>query len=155
MNTGDIAEILPTYFEENPNLQEIMEKENRVYLGIVLNMDSNNYFIPLRTNAPTGPQYSKSIYPIPSSTRPNAGLDFRKALIVNDMRHVRIIENPQVANSQMREIGNKIATIENMFGIYVNGYLKAVKKNRVQRELAYKYSTLQNYHRDLKLLPEI
>lgn len=151
MNTGDIIEISDSYFEDFPHLMEIMETDNRVYLGIILKMDKNNYFIPLRSRAPKDPVYRKSIYPIPSNTRPDAGLDMRKALIVNDPKYITVISNPKIANKQMKKINNDISTIENMFEIYVRGYKRAFRKDRIERELPFKYSTLKNYHVELGL----
>lgn len=151
MNTGDIIEISDSYFEDFPDLTEIMEADSRVYLGIILKKDSNNYFIPLRSHAPKKPVYRKSIYPIPSNTRPNAGLDMRKALIVNDSKYITVISNPKIANRQMKKINSDISTIENMFDIYVRGYKRAFRKDRLERELPFRYSTLKNYHVELGL----
>lgn len=151
MNTGDIVNISDTYFVDNPSLIEVIHTRNRMYLGIIFKRYNNYYFIPLRSDPPTGHIYQRCIFPIPSSKRRSAGLDMRKALIINDLNYITVIKSPRIANSQAQKIQAHIKTIENMFKNYVNGYKKAFKKNRIERELIYKYSTLKNYHTELKL----
>lgn len=154
-----IVKISEQYFTDNPELIEVMDIEDghkkRIYLGVIIEKDNNNFFIPFRTNTPSGKRYHKSIYPIPSNTRQHAGLDMRKALLVNNKKYVMPEENPQIASTKMKILENNIKKIEKMFSVYVNGYKKDFSKfGQVTKR--FTYSTLQNYHLELGLnkLPE-
>jgi len=75
-------------FEDKPELAAQADlKDDRIYLGIIITINNNNCFVPLETNLKDNELLKRnSQWPVPSSTRPNAGLNFEKSLIVNDLK---------------------------------------------------------------------
>ena len=85
----------------------------------------------------------------PSDKRKDAGLDYRYALIVNDESYIELQTEKKIPESQYRKIKSDYDTIKAEFTIYVNGYVKAAKKNRVEKEPLYRESCLVNFKKEL------
>ncbi|AYD39368.1 hypothetical protein D4Z93_01940 [Clostridium fermenticellae] len=94
-------------------------------------------------------------YPVPSNTRPNAGLDYRKILIVNDSKYivnVGIEDSDGVSKSQQRIIRNNYLIICKQIIAYVKRYVYSAIKEREKIEAKYRFSTLHNFHSELKII---
>ena len=77
-----IFTISKSYFTDYPALtKEADLKETRVYLGIIIKINKNNCFVPFESKLPDNEILKKFCHwPLPSSTRPKAGLNFEKSL---------------------------------------------------------------------------
>lgn len=141
------------YFRKNSSFKEMLDpfdltkQTQRQYLYINFQYKNNNILIPLRKNLPG--VNSKLYYPVPSETKPNAGLDYRKILIINNSTYIEIPTEQKLTQAQSKIIINNYDTIEKAVINYIDGYIKAANKNREYLEYDYKFSTLHNFHTEL------
>ncbi|MBQ5735930.1 MAG: hypothetical protein UH654_12405 [Lachnospiraceae bacterium] len=146
------------YFKNNSNFVEMLDPYNirkqtsRQYLYICVHYKGNKVLVPLRRNLPGN--NPKLYYPVPSQSRPNAGLDYRKMLIVNDENNIEIPTEQRLATSQAKIINDNYSTIERAVINYIKGYIKSANKNREHRDYDYSYSTLHNFHKELGINKE-
>lgn len=143
------------FFKENSGFEEMLdpfdlEKQTaRQYLYVNVKYNGNNILVPLRRNIGKSP---KLYYPVPSKTRPNAGLDYRKMLIVNNEDYIEIPSGQRLAESQTKIISDNYDTIEKAVIKYIDGYIKSANKNREHRDFDYSFSTLHNFHKELGIV---
>lgn len=144
------------YFLDHPDLKEIlksdkMDESNRVHLFLNIRYKENNIFIPLRSNIDPMPKFGLIGFAVPSKARPNAGLDYRKILIINDLDYIEFPDYMKIPVSQQKLINQGISTIEAQSIDYIKGYEKSFKKGRTLKDNKYKYSSLCNFHKELGL----
>lgn len=144
------------YFRSNSGFVEMLDpydikkQTSRQYLYINVQYKGNTVLVPLRRNLPGN--NLKLYYPVPSETRPNAGLDYRKMLIVNDTNNIEVPTTQRLATSQVKIINDNYAKIEKAVINYIDGYIKSANKNREHKDYAYSYSTLHNFHKELGIV---
>lgn len=151
-----ICIIEPSFIDKHPSLKkEANSKENRIYLGIKIKINDNNYFIPFETKLFKHPRLvGVSQYPVPSNKRPNAGLNFEKCLVINDSKYIKkeiLITEAKMSNKQKSILKNNEKDITNKFNLYIKKYITACKKNREKREFIFKYSTLHEFKDELNI----
>ena len=155
MQNFDCVFIKESFFIANKNYIEMLDYDNsnkqshRNYIYLAFSFNDNNFFVPFRTNTP---KLNKSgiIFPLPTKTRPYACLDYRKILIINNNDY--IIKHINVPNAQLKTINANKPKIYKEVENYINGYIKAVLKNRHLTDPKYKFSTLHNFHKELNLV---
>ncbi|MDR2168092.1 MAG: hypothetical protein LBE35_09635 [Clostridiales bacterium] len=141
------------YFAKNRDFIEMLDpydvkkQSSRCYLFVEIRHNGNNFFVPLRESVDF--RIGNIGYPVQSSTRPNAGLDFRKTLIVNNSEYIQELEQVMISSSQMRKIVRDFAAIRRLFAHYISGYVRAALKGREKIDRLYKFSTLHNFHKEL------
>src|SRR5699024_5177764 len=87
----DIVIIKEEYFVRNQHFVEMLDPKNidkqkrRMYL-LSIKINEKNCLIPFRSNISNAPH--RAVFPLPTQSRPNAGLDFRKMLIVSDFNQI-------------------------------------------------------------------
>ena len=86
---------------------------------------------------------------VPSNKRKDAGVDYRYALIVNEEEYIELQIEKKIPESQYRKIKNEYETISEEFRVYLKGFIKAVKKKRVEKEPLYRESSLINFKSEL------
>lgn len=123
-----------------------IKQSHRYYLCLKIAIDGNNYYIPLRNNlgADVRP-YGRIGHSVPSDSRLDAGLDYRYALIINDNKYIDIPLTQKIPNRQWNKINSDYNSIISEFTIYISGFKKALKKNRVDKEALYRESSLINF----------
>ena len=125
------------YFKENKNFVEMLDpydlkkQTSRQYLYISVKYGQNNILVPLRRNAGKN---LKMFYPVPSQSRPNAGLDYRKMLIVNNLEYIETPSSQRLADGQKKIISDNYETIEKAVVRYIDGYIKSANKNREHKD---------------------
>ena len=78
-------------------------------------------------------------------------MDYSKAVLL--VRDEYISDDAfMIPQNEFLKIKEHTHFIEQKFNKYILHYIEAVKKNDVNVLRAYKFSTLQNYHRELGLL---
>lgn len=82
---------------------------------------------------------------IPSKNRPFAGLDYRYSLIVNEKKYIETHIERIIPQKQYRKIIRDYEDIQKEFESYLRGFIKALKKNRIQKEPLYRESSLINF----------
>lgn len=143
------------FFNENSDFVEMLDpfdlskQTARQYLYINVKYKGNNVLVPLRRNVGNN---RKLYYPVPSETRPNAGLDYRKILIVNNEDYIETPSSQRLADSQTKIINDNYSTIEKAVFKYIDGYIKSANKNREHRDYEYSFSTLHNFHEELGIV---
>lgn len=141
------------YFKSNSGFVEMLDpydiqkQTSRQYLYVHVQYKGNKVSVPLRRNLPGN--NPKLYYPVSSQSRPNAGLDYRKMLIVNDESNIEVPTEQRLATSQVKIINDNYDTIEKAVISYIDGYIKSASKNREHRDYDYSYSTLHNFQKEL------
>lgn len=130
---------------------EILHKSERPYVVMIAQIENNTFAIPFRTNINhnSGYKFSKSL----RNTTSNTGLDFSKAVIVNDKKFIGGVTT--IDNYEYKELNDKCYFIIKKFVNYLNGYKKYVTgetNEYISRK--YKYTTLQYYHKELGITPK-
>ena len=148
--------IRESYFKDNQHLVKILDSGNaskqskRTHLCVLIEMNSNKSYIPLRNNLGDDVRkFGRIGHSVPSDKRKNAGLDFRYALIINDESYIEIQKDKRIPESQYRKIKNDYDAISNEFSVYVKGFIKVAKKKRIDKEPLYRVSSLVNYTSEL------
>ncbi len=147
------------FFLEHPNFQKMLDPDNvskqskRIHICIKVDINTNTFYIPLRNNlgAPVR-KFGRIGYSVPSRSRPNAGLDFRYAIVINDVKYIESHTVQKIPHSQYAIISNHYEEIKKLFSIYLNGYKKAARKGRIQKEPLYRESSLINFCNELDLV---
>ncbi len=146
------------YFEQHPDYVKMLDEGNpdkqshRTHIFINFEYNENNFYIPLRNNLgePIRP-FGKIGYPVPSLSRPNAGLDYRHMIIVNDEKYIEYPKELHIPRSQSRVIDDNYKTIKKEASEYISGFIRAAKKNRIQSEPKYRESSLINFVSELNV----
>lgn len=144
------------YFIDNPNLKNMLDPGNiskqskRTHLCVKIVINNNNVYIPLRNNlgAPIR-KFGKIGFSVPSQKRPNAGLDYRYSLIINNNNYIESHTDQKLPNSQYTLINQNYGIITKEITEYINKYIKSVNKNRNAIEPLFKLSSLINFHDEL------
>lgn len=146
------------YFLDNPNFKNMLDPGNsskqskRTYLCVKVQIGNNNVYIPLRNRlGKPVRKFGKVGFSVPSSKRPDAGLDYRYSLIINDSTYIEKHKEQKLPNSQYKIIEDNYTVIEREILEYINKYIKAANKNRHTKEPLFKVSSLINFHKELKI----
>lgn len=148
--------IRESYFKKNATFIKMLDAGNsskqskRTHLCIMITLNTNNFYIPLRNNLGNDVRkFGRIGHSVPSAKRENAGLDYRYALIVNDESYIEQQTDKKIPESQYKKIKNDYELIKAEFSVYVNGYIKAAKKKRTEKEPLYRVSSLINFEDEL------
>lgn len=151
--------IKKSYFEAHRNFIKVLDVGNigkqskRTHLCIKIELNQNDFYIPLRNNLGADiRKFGRIGHSVPSEKRKNAGLDFRYALIVNNPAYIEVQTERKIPVSQYRCIQRDYNLIQSEFEVYLRGYSKAAKKGRIEKEPLYRESSLINFHKELKIL---
>lgn len=143
------------YFE-NHKLIKVLDVGNtnkqsrRSHLCLQISSDNNHYYIPLRNNLGKDIRvFGRIGHLVPSKIRPNAGLDYRYTLVINDQKYIEYTIEQRIPNSQIRIIENDYEKIIQEFNQYVSGFIKTYKKNRLKYSALYRESSLINFVEEL------
>ena len=144
------------YFINNAHFAKMLDSGNtikqshRTHLCVQLTINNNTFYIPLRNNLGSAVRkFGRIGHSIPADNRPNAGLDYRYAIIVHDPDYIEIPSSQRIPNRQHQKILSDISTIQTEFEQYLTGFIKAAKKNRIDKEALYRESSLINFLEDL------
>ena len=144
--------IRENYFKEHSDFKKVLDsgdtskQSKRAHLCIKVEIDCNQYYIPLRNNlGDEVRKFGRIGHSVPSSKRGNAGLDYRYAMNINDSKYIELQTELKIPNSQFRCIKNDMDSIVKEFETYLRGYIRAVKKKRNEKEPLYRESSLINF----------
>ena len=146
------------YFKEHTDFVNMLDPNNfdkqskRTHLCVMVNINNNQVFVPLRNNLGEPlRKFGKIGFPVPSAKRPNAGLDYRYCLIVNDDNYIEWHKDVKLPNAQLSIIKKNYETIVNEVHTYIGKYIKVARKHREKKEPLFKQSSLMNFHKELGL----
>lgn len=154
----NIVFIKDKYFKQNKHLEEVLDpydivkQTQRQYVFLKIQYKDNNILVPLRSELPSNERIGTIGYPVPSNKKINAGLDFRKILIVNELSYIELTKYPKIPKSQQQIIEQNYQVIEKRVLQYINGYIKSALKKRERRDKKYRFSTLHNFHNELGII---
>lgn len=143
------------YFEERASYIKMLDpgepgKQHRSYLFVGFLYNDSRFYIPLRNHLGNAVRpFGKIGYPVPSSTRQDAGLDYRYMLIVNDDSYIEIPSTQRIPASQSQIMEENYDTIVGEATAYISGFVKAAKKGRVDKKAKYRASSLVNFYEEL------
>ncbi len=127
---------------------EIEYKPERPYIVMVIEIDGNRFALPFRTNIRHN--YCYKFRNSGRETQSSTGIDFTKAVIVNDDSYIG--EHTTIDNKEYVELMNKFYFIVSKFKQYLNGY-KEYRKFGGDEILTrkYRFTTLKYFERELKI----
>ena len=125
---------------------EIEHKTDRPYMVMLIQIDNNTFAIPFRTRITH--KYSYKFKSTSRETDKSTGLDFTKAVIVNDSKYIG--DPARVDDGEYIDLDINHYKIIKRFKSYVTEYIK-LKKGFLPPQVAekYRYSTLQYFHKEL------
>lgn len=141
------------YFIRHSNFIEMLDpndhekQSKRQYVFLRMQYKENTILLPLRSKLPE--LRGKVGFKVPSESRPDAGIDYRKMLFVNKEEDIEIPSEQRIANAQKKIIEENYLVIQNEVIQYVDGYIRCKRKGREEKDYRYKFSTLHNFHREL------
>ena len=125
---------------------EIETKRERPYMVLLITIEDNTYAIPFRTNVK-----HKYCYKFKNSNRDTSsvtGLDFTKAVLVNDKSYIGDLAT--IDNKEYIELNKKYYFIISKFKKYLDGYKNYLSGNLNDYEAKkYRYSTLQYFNDEI------
>ena len=163
MNTFRIKSDIETvyvkedYFKKNSHLVKILDpldyekQSRRCYLFLKVEYEGNNLLVPLKSKVEPIKKYGRVGHSVPSSDKPEAGLEYRKILILNDEEYLEKPEFCKIPVSQQHILNAEYDKIRAEVKAYVDGYVKAAIKNRIDREPKFRESSLINFNEELKI----
>lgn len=150
--------ITEQYYKDNPHLKKILDVDDstkyniRTHICLSVKFKHNNVLIPLRKNlGEPDRKFGKIGYPVPSASKPNAGLDYRYIMIINELKYLRF-DTPRISNRQISIIQNNYDTIEREAIEYINSYIRVANKGRVDMNARFRESSLINFHKELGVI---
>lgn len=156
MEKNDLCFIKEQYFLEHPRLLKMLDPGNtqkqskRSYICVRVVYESQPWYLPLRNNLGDAVRkFGRIGHSVPSASRPNAGIDYRHALLIRDTKYIEIQNPIKLPASQYNRICADYDTIQSEFELYLKGFVKAVLKDRVSREPLYREASLINFADEL------
>lgn len=130
---------------------EIENKETRPYMVMLIQIENNTFAVPFRTNV-----RHSSCYKFKKSTRSSdsvTGLDYSKAVIVNDPKYIG--SAARINDAEYIELDQNHHFIIKKFTKFVKGYIDFLNGNLdVHQAGKYKYTTLKYFKNELLRVPE-
>lgn len=148
--------IREAYFRNHSTFVKMLDigktykQSQRSHLCVMVEQNENKFYIPLRNNLGAEiRKFGRIGHAVPSNKRERAGLDYRYALIVNDETYIELQVEKKIPKSQYQKIKKDYETIQKEFTVYLNGFIKAAKKGRNEKEPLYRESSLVNFLNEL------
>ena len=125
---------------------EIEYKPSRPYVVMVIEIDGNKFALPLRTNIRHN--YCYKFKNTGRDTQSSTGIDFTKAVIVNDEKYIGAPTT--IDNKEYVELMNKFYFVIKKFRNYLQGYIDYRRNGGNEFTVRkYKFTTLQYFESEL------
>ena len=127
---------------------EFLFKQLRPYIVFLIEVDSHIFAIPFRTNI--NHNYSYIFSKTSRETHNSTGLDFTKAVLVDD--ETLLGSEARIDDKEYAELNKRYFYIRNQFIKYYNGFKKYIRNDlNCKQTEAYKYSTLKYFQKELNI----
>lgn len=159
----EMVKVNESYFNKYPELINIMDqfdeqkRTRRMFLYLKMHYKGNTVLVPLRKNLRTA-VYKWGIvgHAVPNNSLPNAGIDYRCILIINDSSYLTNIPEHTINRAQRRILIADYEQIKKEVTDYIKDYVKQQSKGRLPKHTTgsnqrYKKTSLVNYHDELGL----
>ena len=129
------------FFDDYAHCTEIEQKKERPYVLVHLCVNGVDFAIPFRSNL-------KHKYVYWTDKENLCGLDFSKAVVIEDAKYIDAKAKPYVRPNERRALFGKEHDIERGLLDYIGEYKKAkLKPDKHRGERLLKYSTLQYFEK--------
>ncbi len=146
------------FYQEHQDCPHILDindpskQGRRTHVCLDVLYDHNHYLIPLREHLfnPLRP-YGRIGHAVPSPKYPNAGLDYRNTLVIQDRKYLYVQKPVVISRVQFSRIVKDFAKIRDEFIMYLDGFKKEYKRGHIMLSPLYKDSSLLYFLDELKL----
>ncbi|WP_020008225.1 type III toxin-antitoxin system TenpIN family toxin [Salinicoccus albus] len=150
-----LRQLTKRFYEEN-NLIEMLDAhfdKGRGYGVLLVKIIGYQFAILLRSNMHIGHKdgYTTRIHHKNGKSYRH-GLDFSKAVIIKEQSYISSEPFMLDKKSDFVKIRKSEHHIITTFEKYVNRYTEAVREEDINILKSYRFSTLQNYHKELNIL---
>lgn len=147
-----IQKLEDCFFQENSHLVEVLDKDKsgvwissavkqRGYGVVLIELKGLRFGIPLR---------SHMNHNFGFKTKEGKGLDYSKAVLLSKDEYIS--EQPfLIPSDEFVQISDRVRFITQQFEKYVGKYIEGVTRADTNILRPYRFSTLQNYHKELGL----
>lgn len=146
-----ISYLTQEFYENFPKdkYPEIERKSERPYIVFIVVINDNTFALPFRTNIIHN--YCYKFKKTNRKTNNASGIDFTKAVIVNDKKYIG--SEALIDKLEYKELIRKIYFIYKKFSNFVQGYIDMVNKSIKDEHIInkYKFSTLKYFNKELGL----
>lgn len=136
------------FYADNKGLEEALDESNdgkvRGYGIVIIDIKGLTFGIPLRSHL-----NHKFGFVSDRSATGTKGLDYTKALLIQNEAYVS--RAYKIPTAEFTRINDNKEKIQEDFNKFVNRYIEAHIKKDENILRNYRYSTLQNYHKELEL----
>lgn len=151
--TYDIFKLTGKFYQDYPKdkYPELCEKESRPYNCLLVETDDYIMAIPYRTNLNPN---NKDCYRFKNSARSvasSSGLDYQKMIIISNTDYLEAT-GYSIDNDEYLETVKNIKRIVDEAVTYLKNYVRHHTEepmNRHDYQRAYRFSTLQYFHKEL------
>ena len=138
------------YLDVAPQLKEILLKETRPYCVLLVRVKNLDFALPLRSNLPEREGVGIKTIPNPHDEGKFKGIDSSKAIVLTDKSYSKTHTVQLKNKSELLNIQGNERRIVREFKKYVSEYITA-HKNGYKLDHKFEYTTLINYHTELKI----
>lgn len=144
------------FYQDFSHYAEIEYKEDRPYILLIVTFNDLDFAIPFRSYISHNYCFKTIKAPTIVNGRETwSGIDYSKSIIVFDKEYISTAV-PTIRDEEFNNIKFKEFVIKKKFVDYINQYIDSFSKiqlsaHRNRDLLLCKFSTLQNYHRELKI----
>ena len=157
MGTARYCYIVNQFYLDYPHLKNILdefdESKHNVRTHLCLNLKYNNcnVLVPLRKKLGEPVRaFGRIGFSVPSQSKPNAGLDYRYTMIINNPKYFRY-DTPRITNIQQLIINENYNIIQKQVIEYIDSYVKVANKDRVDKTARFRVSSLINFNSELNV----
>lgn len=138
------------FYEKYKNCHEILIKENRPYIILIIELKNIKFAIPLRTTINVHKKYCYI-----TNKSKHSGLDFEKAIPIFNEKWLSDKNFPTINQTEFNYIKFEEKKIKYLFENFYKAYIKYVNKRKQNPNIPihndFKYCTLQYFHKELGL----
>lgn len=123
---------------------QVLSKKLRPYCMLLVKIEANTFAIPLRSKV------SHKDNGLLTNQKEKSGLDYSKAVIVNNLTYIDTSKDPYVKPLEFSALKGKEYIIQKGMGKFINKYKKAYSKRLVTRNFELcNCSSLKYFHKEL------
>ena len=132
------------FYDDYSNCLEIEHKRFRPYIMLILQIDNLTFALPMRSHI-------KHKYAYITDAENNCGVDYSKAVIINDEEKYIAKIKPNIRENEYKALFGKEYIITKEFSKYLSNYKKSIIAKADRTKYMYKYSTLKYFHKELNI----
>ncbi len=149
MSKFHICTLSEGFYEDYSNCSEILQKDNRPYIVLKIEIDGLIFAIPFRSNLP-----NNNI--IPLSSCKTRGLDLNKTVLILKKEYINNSKNVIIEQSEYSKLTAEKYKIKSKLEKYIKDYKRKISnsKLRVTYRPDLEKMTLKYFHNELGIYDE-